>query len=492
MKNFRKKLNLSLLAFLILLFADISNAQISSKPKIATPTSEYNNCGGYQIDTIAMRRIIDFRNQNHNRSQTLTPYLIRVYFHICALDNGSLPAATLSQITDEFNILKADYASFNICFLFAGVDYIFNTTLDTNFNVNSGDFNLYNPYKVPNCINVFYQWKIKGNNSSCPPPNYCGIAGYAFFIPSNACLVSSGSIGSQTISHELGHCMGLFHTFEKGFGYEAIDGSNSWIAGDQIQDTPADPLAWYSVGNSCFSETGNFFTYTGNCLDPNFQSNYTPPYTNIMSYWHHLNQVLTQDQYVLMDAVLSDILYIDIQACESPNNVTDGPGINVTSGYHMVSAVNTLTTSGNVFLGGSSKSTLAAGSTVLLEPGFHADATNNAFVWIKPSECSYSPRHAMPGFETNNNSDPNVLTVYPNPSSDKFNFEYQLLIDDRVTISIYNSELKLVKQIAGDWQLSGKNKLELDIADFTTGIYFAKLQTSTMLRTAKLVVLKGN
>ena len=206
-------------------------------------------CGDPIINIKAFNNARQFQLSQNNREQAVK-YLVRVYFHNVTNDDGSNGAITADQLATEYANLQSSYAADNICFLNAGTDNVKNTFLNTLFNAdNDPEGTFFAPYQVPNCVNVFYTQKINGNNTACNPP--CGIGGIALGgIPGTFYLVSKGNIGSgSTVSHEMGHTLGLLHTFEKNFGFEKIDGSNASYAGDQITDTPADPV------NSLFPES---------------------------------------------------------------------------------------------------------------------------------------------------------------------------------------------------------------------------------------------
>ena len=56
--------------------------------------------------------------------------------------------------------------------------------------------------------------------------------------------VRNDRYATSTVAHEMGHCLGLYHT-HNGTGDnngtpELVNGSNSSTAGDYITDTPAD------------------------------------------------------------------------------------------------------------------------------------------------------------------------------------------------------------------------------------------------------------
>jgi hypothetical protein len=341
--------------------------------------AQLTSCGDLKIDSAALQKAKNFEGINGKGARPLAGnFLLRVYFHIVAYDDGTNAVTTLAILKNEFDTLRADYAGTGICFTFAGYDFVNNSYLDTNFNANTDDPNLFAPYRISSCLNIFYVQKIKGNNTACA--NNCGIGGTSLSIPSTICLISQNNIGpGRTISHEVGHCMGLSHTFTKAFGLENIDGSNSSTAGDQVTDTPADPYAYNGMG--CFTVSG--CTYNGNCPDPNGDMNFIPPYTNLMSYWLSVipSRVcipmlfLTPGQYSRIYGFLST--NADLLTCGTPYADYTIPPVNISTGYMFFSALNTISTSGNVILSGTVKSSIS-GEIIRLHPGFHTGPVTGA------------------------------------------------------------------------------------------------------------------
>lgn len=358
-------------------------------------------CGNGIIDDQALNKAINYekihsRDHSINGTQTVN-YLVRVYFHVFQLNDGSNAAATAAQIDAEFSTLLTSYSADALCFLNMGLEFHNNSSLDTNFNAdNDPTGSALSPYQVPNCINVFYMKKIKGNNTACNPP--CGYGGIALGgIPGTFCLISTGNIGpGNTISHEVGHCLGLLHTFEPNYGHENINGSNSSTAADKVTDTPADPFVFQ--GQGCYSTNASGCTYTGNCTDPNNQTNYSPPYTNLMAYWWNgtsstcvVNPTATNGQFVRVNSILTT--NTPLINCSSPVNVVIS-SLNVSSGYYMNSGINLLTHSGSVNITGTAIATLGA-NTVLLEPGsvplvpgFHATPGSGGLVRVIVKPCN--------------------------------------------------------------------------------------------------------
>ncbi|KAH7345493.1 metalloprotease [Rhizoctonia solani] len=165
---------------------------------------------------------------------------IPVYWHVIqsgtAVSQGNIPD---SQITNSINVLNADYAGTGLTFTLAGTDRTTNanwfnragpnTSYQTEMKtaLRKGNANALNIYTVA-YTNVY-------------PP---GLLGYATFPSSYSgaprddgvsILYSSVPGGSaapfnlgRTLTHEVGHWVGLYHTFQGGCS----------APGDYVEDTP--------------------------------------------------------------------------------------------------------------------------------------------------------------------------------------------------------------------------------------------------------------
>jgi hypothetical protein len=99
--------------------------------------------------------------------------------------------------------------------------------------------------------------------------------GIAMGAPSTLIGVHASRMGSKTLPHEMGHALGLFHTFEP----DSSDGSGATL-GDGICDTPAYNLMDLSINDDCEHDGGtmyteeeleiiipNYLSYTGECRE---------------------------------------------------------------------------------------------------------------------------------------------------------------------------------------------------------------------------------
>ena len=193
--------------------------------------------------------------------------VINVYFHVInsgsSISQGNVPD---SMIADQMGVLQNAFASTGWAFNLVA------TTRTTNSTWFNGCYNSTTEMQIKNALRQGTADDL--NIYSCNPSN--GILGYATFPSGYASnpkrdgvviLHSSMPGGTaapynlgDTGTHEVGHWMGLYHTFQGG-----CNGG-----GDQVSDTPAERSAAYgcpSGRDSCRNKPGldpieNFMDYT--------------------------------------------------------------------------------------------------------------------------------------------------------------------------------------------------------------------------------------
>jgi hypothetical protein len=201
----------------------------------------------------------------------VTGGVINVYFHVIrkgtGVSNGDI---TTTMINDQMNVLNAAFSQWGWQFNLVTVT---RTTNSTWFN---GCYSSGTESKMKSALRQGTADDL--NIYSCNPSQ--GILGYATFPSSYASSPSKDGVvilyssvpggtaapynEGDTGTHEVGHWMGLYHTFQGGCSTNATGG------GDLVADTPAEYSPAYGCPtgrDSCPSISGadpiqNFMDYT--------------------------------------------------------------------------------------------------------------------------------------------------------------------------------------------------------------------------------------
>lgn len=204
----------------------------------------------------------------------LTTYQVRVYFHF--VSSSSNPGYNSSHISTMLGNLNSTFSPYGITFVSDGsrswVDETFGSP-NTSPLAFAGIFTASGSNPVSNAINLYII-----------PANSQLQGGKANGIPSNALFVSGTRLVrfncndttypvplTRVIAHEVGHCLGLNHT------YDEITGD-----GDGLSDTPLDK----SISESCISPAPNCAfvgQQSGGCNTCPISSNPTSEIKNVMA-----------------------------------------------------------------------------------------------------------------------------------------------------------------------------------------------------------------
>jgi hypothetical protein len=198
---------------------------------------------------------------------------ISVYFHVInkgsGIANGDISDA---MITEQMNVLNDAYAPWGWSFVLTAVDRTtnatwytagYNTTAETNMKNalrrgTADDLNIY----TNNMGGGLLGWATFPSSYASNPKKDGVVILFSSLPGGNAVPYNEG----DTATHEVGHWMGLYHTFQGGCARSATSG------GDLVADTPAERSPAYGCPNNRDSCAGpklpgldpitNFMDYT--------------------------------------------------------------------------------------------------------------------------------------------------------------------------------------------------------------------------------------
>ncbi|MBK7149705.1 MAG: T9SS type A sorting domain-containing protein [Bacteroidetes bacterium] len=240
---------------------------------------------------------------------------VPVFYHIITKSDGT-GGVGYKPIFESHCELNEIYNVFNIGFYIAGIDTIKNTTL-WEYQSQFLGYQAFSQYNEPNTCNVY----VNGNL-----PGLCGFATFPNTAPGGGGIfMDDGCMGTGTTTypHEMGHYMGLLHTFDDGNGIEFVNGTNCNNAGDGFCDTPAD-----------FLDQRTPCPYTGNQTDPNgdlyntvidetlYMSYFNDACTNRFSNQQmaEMNSVLINERPNLLNQTLPDLSQLPTPTFTSPTS----------------------------------------------------------------------------------------------------------------------------------------------------------------------------
>jgi hypothetical protein len=265
-------------------------------------------------------KAVNQRTQSSARIANSCFYTVRVFFHLVRNTDGT-GGQNVGIINTIMTNLANAYTPHSIFFLNNGNDEIRNSYYMTAFDSQVKFSQLITENSVNNAINIYL---LDDNTFN---------AGKASGIPGNSLVVGGAYsvngtvqnlVPSLVVSHEMGHCLGGYHTFETLNGAELVNGSNCTTAGDLVCDTPAESPNYNFTENAACNWTVNF-------TDSNGQT-YSPALNNIMDYIRpSCMQLFTVGQGIRMRSVLSTSAVFDNIIVDP---IINGPTLICTTGQY--------------------------------------------------------------------------------------------------------------------------------------------------------------
>ncbi len=113
------------------------------------------------------------------------------------------------------------------------------------------------------------------------------------------------------------------------------------------------------------------------------------------------------------------------------------------------------------------------------------DTTGSVIKWIGGNYVDSCGNIPLGMNESGINNE--LLSIYPNPSTNQITLEFELTETKNVSIEIKNVLAQTIKTISNNSFTKGNNKIEIDVSEFSNGIYFLQMLNASRLVNAKFI-----
>lgn len=132
------------------------------------------------------------------------------------------------------------------------------------------------------------------------------------------------------------------------------------------------------------------------------------------------------------------------------------------------------------------------------------DVNNQLFTWnfqIQPTALTFDPNsnivlkqgNTIVGIEDHNSNIPNIYELsqnYPNPFNPATNINFNIPKLSFVKIYVYDNLGKIVKELISNNYEPGSYSVNFDASEFSSGVYFYKLETDGFTITKSMILMK--
>jgi Pregnancy-associated plasma protein-A/Secretion system C-terminal sorting domain len=426
------------------------------------------------------------------------PSTIPVAVHVVAEADGYGDLSD-QAINSQMQVLNQAYNGTNYSFTLASVDRTYNTKWSKHRYGSRDERKMKEALAVDPATTLnLYFCNIGG-----------GLLGYATFPDMYAedsymhgvvCLFASVPGGAaapynegDTATHEVGHFLGLYHTFQGGCN----------APGDYVSDTPAEASAAYGCPEGRDSCAGggvdpihNFMDYTDDSCMDRFSGGQGTRMDEQMAAFRPTmigggGGTGGTSMFVASVAVsrkaqgkrFSGTCTIVVKD-DQGNNVS---GASVTANYD---GPNSGTASGTTGSDGSVD--LATGKLRNPSGEWCFEVTN-----VTHSSLAYDPASNLTTRACESGDvfrsglvDSGLTGINPNPFNPITVIQFNMAVEGRATVRVYDVRGNMLETLFDGFMGAGSRSLQWDARDHASGIYFCQFQTGDTIETRKMTMLK--